>query len=284
MSERNEIHITAMTRREFDYAVEAAAAEGWNPGLHDGDVFYSTDPMGFFVARLDQKPVGCISAVSYEGLFGFIGFYIVDRQYRGKGYGIKLWNEAMKRLEGHNIGLDGVIEQQKNYKKSGFTLAYSNIRFEWIKSEINTDFSDMVSIEDVPFNDLTEYDSRFFPTQRSHFLTSWINMPESKSFAYVKGDELQGYGVIRKCRQGYKIGPLFSDNSIIAGRLYNALSDFAGNGDPIYLDVPEINMEALGTAESYGMKKVFATARMYTGEEPKILLHQIFGVTSFELG
>jgi hypothetical protein len=32
------------------------------------------------------------------------------------------------------------------------------------------------------------------------------------------------------------------------------------------------------------MKKVFETARMYTGDEPVIELQKIFGVTSFELG
>ena len=32
-------------------------------------------------------------------------------------------------------------------------------------------------------------------------------------------NKLQGYGVIRKCYQGYKIGPLFADNAKIAETL-----------------------------------------------------------------
>jgi hypothetical protein len=32
------------------------------------------------------------------------------------------------------------------------------------------------------------------------------------------------------------------------------------------------------------MKRVFETARMYTGPDPRIELNKVFGVTSFELG
>jgi len=38
--------------------------------------------------------------------------------------------QELKYLEGRNIGLDGVVSQQDNYKKSGFKLAYRNIRHE----------------------------------------------------------------------------------------------------------------------------------------------------------
>ena len=55
-----------------------------------------------------------ISAVRYPEDFGFIGLYIVVPEQRGRGYGIQLWNAAMQRLAGCNIGLDGVIEQQEN--------------------------------------------------------------------------------------------------------------------------------------------------------------------------
>ena len=70
-------------------------------------------------------------AVSYGESYGFIGFYMVKRTYRNQGFGIPLWNKAMEHLSGRNIGLDGVLAQQDNYKKSGFQLADRNIRYEW---------------------------------------------------------------------------------------------------------------------------------------------------------
>ncbi|MFA7633063.1 MAG: GNAT family N-acetyltransferase, partial [Thiohalomonadaceae bacterium] len=118
------LNIRSMNRDEVDWAIELAAAEGWNPGLSDAEAFYTQDPEGFIVGVLDGKPIGCISAIAYEGGFGFIGFYIVEPPYRGQGYGIQLWQHAIRRLQGRTIGLDGVIDQVDNYSKSGFTLVH----------------------------------------------------------------------------------------------------------------------------------------------------------------
>src|SRR5690606_16283758 len=122
--------IRCMTRPEVDLCVEWAAAEGWNPGLHDAAPFHAADSEGFLVGMLDGEPIGSISAVRYGGHFGFIGFYIVAPAWRQQGYGLQLWHAAMQHLQGRLIGLDGVVAQQDNYRKSGFALAYNNIRFQ----------------------------------------------------------------------------------------------------------------------------------------------------------
>ena len=68
--------------------------------------------------------------VKYGQGFGFLGFYIARPEIRGKGYGIRVWRAGMARLQGRNVGLDGVVAQQDNYRKSGFRLAWNNIRHE----------------------------------------------------------------------------------------------------------------------------------------------------------
>lgn len=77
--------------------IDWSAKEGWNPGLYDADVFYKTDPKGFFLGFLDGKPIASISAVAYDDKFGFLGFYIVKPEYRDKGFGIKIWNERLSK-------------------------------------------------------------------------------------------------------------------------------------------------------------------------------------------
>jgi ribosomal protein S18 acetylase RimI-like enzyme len=116
--------IREMARNEVDLAISWAKDEGWNPGIHDAETFYRTDPHGFYVGILDDRPVSCISAVAYGDSFGFLGFYIVQPAFRGRGLGIKIWNAGMKHLEGRNIGLDGVLEQQKLYERIGFRQCY----------------------------------------------------------------------------------------------------------------------------------------------------------------
>ncbi|MDM0022149.1 GNAT family N-acetyltransferase [Variovorax saccharolyticus] len=119
-----ECSIRTMSRDEVAMTIEWAADEGWNPGLHDAACFHAADPDGFLVAECDGKAVGCISAVSYAGRFGFIGLYIVRPGWRGRGIGLRLWTAGMQRLSGQVVGLDGVPAQQDNYRKSGFVLAW----------------------------------------------------------------------------------------------------------------------------------------------------------------
>ncbi len=280
----NSFQIRTMTRKDLDIAVDWAATEGWNPGLHDAGVFYKTDPNGFFIGFLGDEPITCISAVAYNKHFGFLGFYITKPEYRGKGYGIQVWNKAIKYLKTQNIGLDGVVAQQENYKKSGFQLAYRNIRYQGKSKKNKNQDSNIVMLSKVPFDELLKYDSDFFPAPRPEFLRRWINLPESASFGFQQNGKLMGYGVIRRCRAGYKIGPLFADDSNIAEILFLATNNFLEPETTIFLDTPEVNSEAVELAKRHNMEMCFETARMYTKEPPKLSLNKIFGVTTFELG
>ena len=49
-------------------AVNWAADEGWNPGLHDANCFYNSDTNSFFIGLINGEPVSCISAVAYLSL------------------------------------------------------------------------------------------------------------------------------------------------------------------------------------------------------------------------
>ncbi len=278
---KHDYSVRLMDRKDVDTAVSWAAAEGWNPGLYDADCFFSADNYGYLIGELNGEPVGCISCVAYGDRFGFIGLYIVKPEYRGQGYGIKLWNDAISYLKDRNIGLDGVIEQQENYKKSGFKLAYRNIRFE---ATGNGKLApSIVPVSDIPLAQILEYDRKCFPADREIFMQNWLNMPNAVSMGKVENGVLQGFGVIRECGKGYKIGPLFADDERIAEDLYQSLTSQA-IGAQVYFDVPEINLPAVAIAQRHNMKMVFETARMYTKEEPDVDLNRVFGVTTFELG
>lgn len=284
MSGRDDFEIRTMSREEIDFAVSLAAKEGWNPGLHDASSFYAADPDGFLIGLLAGEPIGCISAVSYEGRFGFLGLYIVIPERRGEGFGIRLWDAAMKRMANHNVGLDGVVEQQENYKKSGFRLAYRNIRYEFTNSLSGIEDSHLVRAAELPFSQIAEYDRRMFPAARDRFLKTWLTSPDSDSVAWMDGGILCGYATIRECQAGYKIGPLFADSEKIVEALLQALCQRVPSGVSVYLDVPEVNGPAVAMVQRHGMTPVFETARMYTQEPPPICVEKIFGVTTFELG
>lgn len=279
-----EFIVRRMRQNEVDIAVDWAAVEGWNPGINDAECFYSSDPDGFFVGVLDDEPAGCISAVAYGDAFGFIGLYIVKEEYRGRGFGMKLWQEGMDHLRGKNVGLDGVLGEQENYTKSGFRFLHRSIRFQGTGTGDGRSYPGIVEIAEVPFEDLLSYDTIHFPAERGLFLRSWIDQKNSAGFAFIGDGGIEGYGILRRCRSGFKIGPLFAEDDWVAESLFSALAGRAERGTPIYLDVPEPNYSALSLAARHRMAETFTTARMYTRGDPRLPLMEIFGLTTFELG
>lgn len=271
-----------MSRLEVDLAITWAKIEGWNPGIYDAESFYQTDPQGFLLGELNGEPIGCISAVAYDQHFGFLGFYIVKPEYRGQGFGIKIWQAAMEYLgTNRNIGLDGVIAQQENYKKSGFHIAYKHIRYQGMGSGVVS--SDIVPLKTVPFQELVTYDSQFFPTKRAKFLQNWLSLPDSAAWGVLKDRHLVGYGVIRPSESGYRIGPLFANNEEIAEEIFQALLTKSIDSS-VFIDIPDINSQAIALVQRHEMQPVFEAARMYTKETPDLPIKRIFGVTSLELG
>ncbi len=274
--------IAVMSAADLDLAIDWAAAEGWNPGLADALAFRAADPTGFLMARVDNRPAASISVVRYPGDFGFLGFYIAEPKFRGQGHGMALWRAGMGYLSGAVVGLDGVPAQLANYARSGFVLTQRNVRFGGAPTSARVE-SGLLPLADVPLDRLLAYDRRFFPASRRAFLSVWASLPNSHGFAAVSDGALAGYGIVRRCRIGWKIGPLFADHSELAESLFRGLAAKAGEG-PLFLDVPETNGLAVAMAERHGLTPAFETARMYRGPAPLVDQDGIYGITSFELG
>lgn len=276
--------VRPMTRPELGLALDWAAQEGWNPGLDDAACFDAADPGGFLVGLRGDEPVACISVVAYGAAFGFLGFYIVKPAWRGQGFGLRLWNAGMQRLQGRVVGLDGVLAQQDNYRRSGFVLAHRNIRHRGVGGVPGPVDAQIVPLHTLAFDDLVTYDRPFFPDDRRRFLSSWLGQPRGTARGLLAQGRLVGYGVVRPCRTGHKIGPLMADSPEGAERLFNALQACVPAGQPLYLDTPEPNAAALALAQRHAMVPEFETARMYTGPCATPPMDRWFGVTSFELG
>lgn len=211
MSSEPELVVRPMSRADLDQAVAWAAAEGWNPGLHDADVFWATDPEGYVRADLDGEMVG-------------------------------------KELRGEPD-------------------------------------PSLAPLADVPEELLLAYDRAHFPVERTEFLRRWVRPRGGLALGAMAEDgaALAGYGVIRPCQVGYKVGPLFADTPEVADRLFRSLVAFA-DGAEVFLDAPEANPAALALAARYELHEVFGCARMVDGPAPELPLHEVYGVTTFELG
>lgn len=268
---------------EIQFLCDLAAGEGWNPGLRDIQCFYQADKSGFFIGLLNGEPIACISAVKYGEEYGFVGFYIVREPWRGMGFGLAIWDHALDRLKGRLIGLDGVVDQQDNYIKSGFQFSHRNIRFEGTAKAQENKAVGLVDVKSLSFDQIAAFDREHFFDERKRFLKAWLGEEGHLGFAAIDGAEVKGYGLIRPYFDGYKTGPLFAGNPVVANDIFNRLCAEVDDST-IILDVPENNTEGVLLAERYGLVQSFETARMYKGGSVNLPLDNIYGITSFELG
>jgi hypothetical protein len=208
---------------------------------------------------------------------------MVREDLRGRGYGLRIWNAAIAHAGPRVIGLDGVVAQQQNYRMSGFELAYANVRYGGTVAAPDAPQAGVIALTDVPLAMVEAYDATVFPAPRSAFLRNWIGAPGHIGRALMRDGGLAGWGVVRPCRKGCKIGPLVADDRATAEAVLSALLAGVGGGE-IFLDVPCINRDAVALARDLGLAPVFETARMYTGAIPPLRLERVFGVTTFELG
>jgi GNAT superfamily N-acetyltransferase len=285
--ELNELQFQQLDLNGLKTLISWAETEGWNPGPKDADVFFATDPEGFYGYYRNGELIAGGSIVSYNGRFGFMGLFIVKPEHRSAGLGRQLWYQRRDTLlsrlnEGAAIGMDGVIAMQPFYNRGGFEIAFRDERHVRAGAafEVHKNIS---PIGEDDIDAVLAYDTICFGFPRPQFMQPWLFLPGNKTFKYVEADMVMGFAVVRKLISGYKIGPLFADNTTIAEELYKACLD-AVQGEQLYIDIPVCNEAAVRLVKKYQAEYVFECARMYYGTPPAIDMDKVFGITSFELG
>ncbi|UJW74887.1 GNAT family N-acetyltransferase [Rhizobium sp. SL42] len=274
--------IRVLTFEEVEQLVGWAADEGWNPGSADAAAFQAADPQGFIGCLVDGRLAAGISAVSYGG-FGFIGLYICHPDFRGRGLGRKVWDAGMAHLGDAVIGLDGVFEQQDNYRRMGFIPHYRTFRWSAANACASRAVQHTVSRAGPDHAaEITAFDRRFFPVERAPFLQTWL-APPRQVMVSRNGGQVDGYAVLRHCLDGCKIGPLFATSEAVALGLLNAcLEQLAGTA--VHVDVPEYQRAFSTHLAASGFERGFMTARMYRGAPPAMEADGVFAITTLELG
>ena len=278
---------------ELRALIQWAADEGWNPGLDDVALFHGTDPSGFFVTYLGDRPVAGISVVKHSDEQAFLGLYLCVPEFRGTGFGLATWNHALTSVANRTVGLDGVVEQQDNYRQSDFAYHFGNTRYSGpllpslIKATASESQLSTHTIRPAKSDDLdalVQYDALVGGFERRAFLNAWLAPSDSRyTYLAVEDEVIVGMLGIRKCIEGFKIGPLFADSSAIARQLLLPAAAVA-DGDNVMLDVSDKNSAAVEMATSLKLQPIFETARMYKGAAPAMDLQKLFGVATLELG
>lgn len=280
----SEIRIERMDLSGVRQAMEWAEAEGWEPGINDAEPFFAADPEGFFRAVTGNRTIATLSAVRGSPTVAFVGLYIVEPGFRGKGLGRQLWDQVLDRFGGVALGLDAVPEQVSTYASDGFEPAYGNARYS---NDANLlpdpdPAIEVVSAAATDFDALVDFDSRHFFGPRAGFLREWLTGEGRNSVVVLEDGELAGFAASRSTTAGHRIGPVFTGWQDLAREMILTLS--AGLRGPVAVDIPQPNDAARQLVDSLGMTRSFETTRMYRGPAPDLPLGDIFGITTLELG
>ena len=291
------------TETEFKNVVtKAMIKEQWRPGLLDAECYLAGDPTGTFVGELNGKPIGCIMLTKYGEEFGYLGVFIVNEEYRGKGYGIKIFNAALASVKpSRNIALAAAPHLVSIYERSGFREHSNIVSFDFHlsnglyftengKLNLKTANStvDIKCIKEVDENALFAYDSCVFGFPRHAFLSKWFRA--QGSHARVAIDEegaVVGYVVARATfvkEYGYKIGPLFADSESIAEKLLKSLFE-----ELLKQDVPVVRLDGIQQNVTELAEKLHGKCsdnQVYMAKRglPDACFDKWFGITSLDIG
>lgn len=256
-----------MSCAELETVLSWARDEGWNPGNADAAAFHAADPGGFFLTTVDQVPVAAVSVVNHGPQNAFLGLYICRPDARGQGLGMATWRAGIAHAGARSIGLDGVPEQEANYRASGFVKTGSSLRFTG-RIDARTS-SDVRPAQPQDMGRLLDLDGLANGYARPAFMNAWLQqvMGQRQTSVLLRDGEIAGFATWRACFEGTKIGPLIAPDLNGALALITDIAAKRPEG-PLIIDIPETNHALRQELERNGFTMPFVTARMYRGHAP----------------
>ena len=281
-----------------DIVTARAAAWGRKPGALDHLIYFSIDKTGFFAGKLDGQTIGCVSAVKFSEDHAAVGNYVVDKPYRGSGYGRALLEAAITSLPQKCNFVFDVHEYNMPLldDRYGYKLAWKYQRVSVVASQasaavtkcLNSPSISVRRLSEISFNKVVEYDASIHSYSRPSYLEKWTSAPNSLTYvATSSGGSVVGYTVVRKAlrqEDGWRINPLYADGSEIAMSLYRTVFhklSFRYPSTQITIDVPSSkgNPEAFQIIQNFSARTDEYLARGYRyGLTSKYPLNKVFGM------
>ena len=288
------------TEEEFKSSIiNAMMKEGWGPGLQDAECFMACDPTAGFVGELNGKPICCATVAKYGDSYAFGGSYIVNKEFRGKGYGQRVYDAGMASVKHFpTIALISGLKREEINKRNGFRSLFYGAFFVlniptaiacFSETSITSPGVKIKRIEEVNKQALFMYDTTVFGFERHGFLSKWFRMTGSHARVAIDSEgSIVGYTVARPTfiKGSYKIGPLFADSEAVAEMLLKAVfEELLRQEKPapvVCIDAPTEKASKL--CERLQGKRSLELVYMVMNELPDLCFDKWFGYTTVQFG
>jgi GNAT superfamily N-acetyltransferase len=260
----NEMNLRLMTIADVPAGMRLKDLAGWNQTAADWERFLSASPKGCFVAEAGGRVVGTATTIVYEGRFAWIGMVLVDPEFRGRGIGTRLLNQAIEYLDSRGVPtlrLDATPQGQPIYEKLGFIGEYEVER--WIlerpAGEANSPTLGPPDLEDV-----LQLDREVFGADRSDLLRSLVCAAPGFTLAIRECGELAGYAFGRRGSRADHLGPWTAKTESAACEL---VEEFLrrSSGERLLVDCLKSHPWAKTLLRAHGFEFSRPLTRMYRG-------------------
>jgi GNAT superfamily N-acetyltransferase len=256
--------------------VARALDEGWLIDEFELQRTIDRFPTACFALLVDGKLAGGITTYAHEKS-AWIGNFLVFGEHRKKGYGKRLFETALKALDGINlVCLNANPLLKKFYKSYGFKECIEVIRLKSKKELLSRNFSGFGETEQKSLPQIgLKLDAKFFKEDRSALLSEDFASKSSIYFATANG-----FLHSRMVGGSAFVGPFLvrSGAYLYAERMFREFLHFRGMKE-IYIDAPKID-EVLSFFIGYGFEEVGRTIQMAKGEDLKVEYENIYSFAS----
>lgn len=192
------------------------------------------------VPKGTDKAIGTVISFTYPNKAGWVGFFIMEAEFRGRGLGAKLFKaalESFKQSKVEYIGLDGVEEQVPTYGRRGFVTTgrinlYTHEPASLEEGSTTPALEDGVEVVDIRHVDaraLGDLDLAHTGLARHVLWTDALfDRPDAYGFAVISSTtkEVKGLVLVRDCEHGRRVGPLLAaDSDQATVLLHRAMTD-----------------------------------------------------------
>ena len=245
--------VSLMQPADFKEINQWCIDEGWNIGLYDSDAYYMIDPLGHYIATAKER-IASLSLIKHSPTFFTLGPFIVHKSYRGQGIGKELWNVAMTRMNQEHpdalITLYAVSAQRERYKNENF-VPIMTIQRWYIRStpSIPSILSKCTPLTTKLIPAISQYNRNHDIANRELLFKKLLITPEANGLVFMDDNLIKGFGFIRRCIRGFRIGALIADTPDIAQSIITELLVLA-QGESVFIDVPECNPYGIACMEA----------------------------------
>jgi len=237
----------------------------WNQMEADWQLFLQQSTEACLVATDNDQVVGTVTTIRYQDSFSWVGMVLVDPDFRRKGIGQQLLQEALQLLQSEEtVKLDATPQGREVYLKLNFVDEYPLSRMNRVLTEdiFHSTRARAIHKEDLP--SLIEFDSKIFGADRSSLLQWMWEKAPGFAFLIEEGNEIKGYAMGRYGHDFMHVGPVIAQNFSIAKELVlAALQNCAGH--PVILDVLHFEPEWMAWLKEIGFTEQRNFIRMFRG-------------------